>query len=281
MDFSMKWIFRILTAIILLVGLEKLIRTQTRGFRIQKIASEYPFNPDWETGCSAVPEKLNQTFYFLGSGAQTYSFIGEDQTTVLKLFKHYHFWPTSKALRKFPLPSWASSWKQSILNKREKRVMNMFSSAVLAHRHLPEETQILHLNINSKQNLYPTIVIFDNIGIRYSVDLNTTPFVLQKRGQLIYTYLEKHPECTKEVIDSFFSCIRKQASKRIGNCDPHVGRNFGVCESKVIEIDIGSFFIKGSNDFTNSLHEAEEFREWIIKNRPEYEEYFNQRALSA
>ncbi len=184
----MKLALKIFFAAVLLFGLERFTRTQTRGFRIDKTTAECGYNPEWEIQ-GEVPEVLNQKFYFLGSGAQTYSFIGEDKTTVLKLFKHYHCYPNSRVLRKIPYPGFASKWKEKILNHREERIGKIFNSAVLAYRDLPEETKILHLKINSKENCYPTIVIYDKIGIKYQVDLNQTPFLLQKKAELIYTYI--------------------------------------------------------------------------------------------
>lgn len=262
----MKLALKIFIAATLLIGLERATRFQTRGFRIDKTTAEYAYNPDWEIQ-GEVPAVLNQKFYFLGSGAQTYSFIGEDKTTVLKLFKHYHCYPNSRVLRKIPY-----RWKEKVLNHREERIGKIFNSAVLAYRDLPEETKILHLKINSTQNQYPTIVLYDKIGVQYRVDLNQTPFVLQKKAELIYTYIDKHPNEAKKIIDSFFACLRTQAQHRISNCDAHIGRNFGVYDGKVIQFDIGSYF----QTETPTPHDTGEFKNWIIKNRPDLEEYFNE-----
>lgn len=267
----MKLALKIFIAAVLFFGLEKFIRIQTRGFRIDKTTAEYAYNPAWEIQ-GEVPEVLNQKFYFLGSGAQTYSFIGEDKTTVLKLFKHYHCYPNSRVLRKIPYPGFASKWKEKVLNHREERIAKIFDSAVLAYRDLPEETKILHLKINSTQNQYPTIVLYDKIGVRYSVDLNQAPFVLQKKAELIYTYIDKHPDEAKKIIDSFFACLRTQTQHRISNRDYHIGRNFGVYEGKVIQFDIGSYF----QNETHTPQDIGEFKNWIIKNRPDLETYFNE-----
>ncbi len=169
----MRVAIRVFIALVLLVGLERLIRTQTRGFRIDKTIAEYPYNPAWSID-APVPKELNQKFYFLGSGAQTYSFISEDQTTVLKLFKHYHCWPSSRILKKLP-----GSWKA--LPKREQRMKSIFESVLLAYKKLPEETQIFHLSLNPQEKHYPSIILFDKIGIRYIVDLNQPPSCCKRK----------------------------------------------------------------------------------------------------
>lgn len=258
----MKRLLKVFLTLVLIVGLERLIRTQTNGFRIDKTIAEFPYHADL-TAENAPPEELNQPFYFLGSGAQTYSFIGEDRKTVLKLFKHYHCWPSSRILRKLPWP-----WKAKILEDRERRINSIFKSTTLAYRELPEETQVIYLNLNPKEGLSP-LVIYDKIGIRYQVDLSKTPFVLQKKGDLLFSYLKKHPDEGKALIDSFFQHIHNMAKAGISNSDKHVGRNFGVCDGKVIHIDIGSFFL------SSELCDTVEFEHWLEKNRPDLMEYFN------
>ena len=262
----MKRISKVFVALVLIVGLERLIRTQTNGFRFDKIIAEFPYNPDWAVEIGAIPEVLNQPFYFLGSGAQTYSFIGEDRKTVLKFFKHYHCWPNSRTLRKLPWP-----WKEKVLQGRERRIESIFSSAALAYKALPEQTQVIHLHLNPGEGKLPPLVIYDKIGIRYQVDLNQTPFLLQKKGALLYPYLKKHPEEGKAMIDSFFAHIHNLAKAGISNSDKHLGRNVGVCEGKVIHLDIGSFFRCDSTE----LCDTAEFQRWLEKNRPDLMEYFN------
>ncbi|MBS0630155.1 MAG: hypothetical protein JSS30_08060 [Verrucomicrobia bacterium] len=262
----MKIALRISLFLVLFFGLERLIRTQTCGFRIDKTIAEYPYNPSWELGETPLPKELNQPFYFLGSGAQTYSFIGQDQTTVLKLFKHYHCWPSSRVLKKLP-----GSWKA--IAKREERMKSIFDSVLLAYKKLPQETQIFHLSLIPKLS-HPSIVIYDKIGIRYIIDLKQTPFVLQKKVQPLYPYLQEHPDEAKAIISSFFACLRHRNSLGIANSDNHVGRNFGVWENKVVQFDIGSYFL-GEPSEQNSA----EFEQWIIKNRPDLKEYFHENRL--
>jgi len=262
-----KIALRIVVALVILVGLERFTRGQTKGFRVHKTISDHPFNPDWELDNTTVPSELNQKFYFLGNGAQSYSFLGEDQTTVLKIFKHYHCWPSTKILKKLP-----GSWK--VIPHREHRMKSIFGSVLLAYKKLPEETAIFYVNLNPKQNLYPQITLYDKIGIRHTIDLNQTPFVLQKKAELLYPYLTQHPDEAKAIIDSFFACLKARNLQGIANSDNHVGRNFAVYDKKVVQIDIGSYSLGKPSD-QNDV----EFQNWIIKNRPDLEEYYHESRL--
>lgn len=283
----MKTPFKVLLTIALLIGLERFIRTQTNGFRLAKTSVDFPYSHDWEVEKeNDLPEVLNQPFYFLDSGVQCYAFLSEDKTTVLKLFKHYHAGLSSKQLRKLPLPSFLDWVKEDILQKREKRIDYIFSSAILAYQKLPDQTGVFHLNLNEQTEKYGTLTIFDKIGIRHEIDLNQTPFALQKKADLIFSYLENHPDQTPNVIDSLFSCIQNRNSLGIANSDPIIDTNFGVTDGKVVEIDVGSFFhnpyIKNSLYSKREIfYETLEFKEWLKSHAPEMNDYFEEKLLQA
>jgi len=283
----MKMPFKILLAIVALACLERSIRTQTNGFRLAKTSVDFPYCSDWDIEQETeVPAALNQPYYFLDSGVQCYAFISEDKTTVLKLFKHYHAGLSSKQLRKLFVPSFLEWMREDILEKRQKRIESIFSSAILAHQKLPEQTGVFHINLNEQSGKYGTLTLYDKIGIRHEIDLNKTPFVLQKKADLLFSYLESHPDQTPEVIDSLFSCIQNRNNLGIANSDPVIDTNFGVSEGKVVEIDVGSFFdnpyIKNSLYSKREIfYETLEFKEWLKKHIPEMNEYFEEKLLQA
>ncbi|NGX59510.1 MAG: hypothetical protein KR126chlam3_00662 [Chlamydiae bacterium] len=282
-----KKLLKLLLFGILFIGMEKLIRTQTDGFRLEKTISDFAPKEEWETSFPLPnAEIFNQPFYFLGSGVQCYAFVSADGETVLKVFKHYHLWPSSKILRKLPLPKFLQNWKNSILAKREKRIGSIFASAQIAQNQLQQQTGVFHLNLNPKKRRYPKLTIFDKIGIRYELDLSKTPFLLQKKADLIFSYLETHKEKTMEIIDSLFTCIHNRTELGISNTDPIMHRNFGIRDGEVMEIDIGSFI---SNPHVKNplfakrelFYETLELKDWISKHTPELTKYFEQKLLQA
>jgi len=269
-------------AALLFLGMEKLIRTQTDGFRIEKTKADFPYRKEWEV--ENPSEFKQQPYYFLGSGVQCYAFLSEDQTTVLKIFKHYHMTPSSQILAKIPLPKFLDPFRKKVLKGREKRMESIFSSNLIAFQELPQQTGVIHLNINPKEERYPKLTIYDKIGVRHTLDLNHTPFVLQRKADLIFSYLQNHKEETQEIIDSLFSCITHRCNLGIANNDPIVYRNFGIHNKKVVEIDVGSFaknpYMKNPLPFKREVfYETLELREWIAQHVPELCDYFEQKLL--
>lgn len=283
----MKTFFKLLLIPILFVGVEKLTRTQTDGFRLGKTQSDYPFREEWviENNETIAP-LLDQNFHFLGSGVQCYAFIGDDGETVLKVFKHYHLGPTSTQLKKVPLPNFMNKWRTTLLKKRQQRIESIFSSALIAQKELSSQTGVFHLNLNKAEGDYPTVNIYDRIGIRYDLDLNSTPFLLQKKADLLFTYLNAHKDETKSIIDSLFACIENRSKMGIVSSDPVVHKNFGILQGNVIEIDIGSFtlnpYIQNSLFSKRELfYQTLELKDWILSNTPELHDYFEQTLLRA
>lgn len=282
----MKRIGKLLLAIIVFIGIEKAVRTQTHGFRIEKTQADFLSSSQWNLEMDEQEERLNQPFYFLGSGVQCYAFIGADQKTVLKVFKHYHFGLPTPLLEKIPLPKFLASWRALVLEKRAKRLHKIFSSAHIASTTLSEQTGVFYLNINPQEGKYPEVTIYDNIGISHSLDLNTTPFLLQRKADLIFPYLETHREEAKKVIDSLFACIANRSHKGVSNRDPVVRKNFGILEGEVIEIDIGSFAsVQGEKSPLLSkreiFYQTRDLKNWVEINAPELREYFNRKLFQA
>lgn len=276
----MKILFKLFLAALLFFGLDRLVRTQTNGFRIDKTTSPYTASPEWDFPAPSQHEQLlNQEFFFIGSGAQFYAFMGKDQKTVLKLYKHYHMWPGNQILVRMPF---TKKWKEKVIAERKKRNFYSYASTLLAAGPLADLTGVIYLNINPRLNYYPQVTLYDKIGIKYQIDLNNRPFVLQKRATTLFTYLKKHPEKIKEMIDSLFEHIHQCASLNIMNNDPILYCNYGVIDDKLTQIDIGSFvknpFVKNSLIEKRELYfQSLQMREWITKKHPELLTYFEKR----
>lgn len=227
----MKPSTKVLLIFLSLIFFERFVRFQTDGFRTEKTYMDFPSEKRWEIQTPPLKDSLlMQTFDYLGSGAQFYAFLGEDKKTVLKLFKHYHLGPPSKILRKIPL---FSSWRKNILRKRKERVDSLYSSALIAYKDLRQETGVLCVKLVETQNVYPTITLYDKIGVMHTLDLNKAPFVLQKKA-------DKLPEGPL-IQDAISQVINARLKKGIHNSDPPIERNLGILDGKVVEIDIGSF----------------------------------------
>ena len=98
--------FRFLLFIGLATSLYFFTESQTEGFRYYHLISNLPNEPRWDVPppsdeeMTRINQLLEQPFTFLGSGGWCYAFLGQDQKTVIKFFKHSHLYP-SNILRDF------------------------------------------------------------------------------------------------------------------------------------------------------------------------------------
>jgi hypothetical protein len=284
------------------IGVEQLCKLKTRGFCIEKIKSSLPYCPDWETRSDnlssqrEVDQILDQPFYFLGSGHECYSFISEDKLTVIKLFKlNVRYAYAHKALRTKDSPENSSYnpiaryWKRVKAEQRE-RIHKTLSSAKYACDNLNNETGIIYLHLNDTHPFDKPLHIQDNLGIEYTVDLNKSKFLLQKKAELVIpklTSLIKNNKLNeaKECIDSLLNLIISRSKKGFADIDPNLETNFGFVGNRAIVIDSGSFI---RDDFHKNpciykkeiLCETFKLKLWLEKESPELLNYFKDRVIS-
>lgn len=254
---------------------------------MEKLFSGFSPNPDWDVSVKEPPrELLQQPFTFLGKGVQCYAFESADKTVVLKLFKHYHAWPSNSVLRELSLPSFLENKRKQTLLARYERVHAIYSSCKIAMEEMPEETGMLYLHLNPTSHLNQKLTFFDKLGIRHEINLDTTPFLLQKKGVVAFEKLsllmkEGQVEKTKQAISSLLQLIVRRCEKGIVNTDPIVRRNMGYIGETAIEIDTGSFvknaFCKKPYEIKREVFfETLELKEWLEKHHPDLLAYFQE-----
>ncbi len=234
---------KICLTLLALFGVERFCRAQTDGFRISKIHSGFVFHSE---PTSFDPKILDQRFTFLGSGVQSYAFLGDDGKTVLKVFKHYHNFP----LGGFWLPGFLHEMRQNILERRQKRLQAIFSSCVLAYQELHQETGLIGLHLSSTSSLNKKLILVDRLGIQHAVDADHTAFFLQKRAEML----------SLDAQDAIMALFAVRWNKGIGNGDRHLARNIGFIQGKPIEIDVGSFY---RASFQEIAEEKKHVQEWL------------------
>lgn len=246
---------------LLAVGVERFCYQQTAGFRESKILSTLDCEEKWNTAPLTQEKKeqlhaiLDQPFYYAGHGGTSYCFASEDGCYVVKFFKHQHL-KESSWLSKVKLPSFFEERRQRYLEKKEKKQIHkrrdfLFTSFLLAGEHIPEETGIIHLQLNKSKDFAKELVIYDKIGVQHKIPLDQTEFVLQRKAEMIFPYLYRLIDANKideakRAIDSLFANLQTRCSKGLADRDPHLSINFGYIDGKAVEIDIGSFSLDES-----------------------------------
>jgi hypothetical protein len=121
----------------------------------------------------------------------------------------------------------------------------------------------------------------DKASRPFVIDLNTTPFVLQRKGVPLYPalkeiYAAQGPEGLCQTIDSFLGVIAQRIANGISDADHDVEHNFGFLEGKLQMFDPGrlsfSQHLSPQHEWWSATHR---FRIWLQKECPEAVSYFD------
>lgn len=220
---------RILLALIL----SWIAYVRTEGFTSDKIFAPFPIE---EKGVVSeeILNILSQPFRYLSKGRQCFVFVSDDGKYVLKFFnKNY-----------FQLPWYACYSYEKERAKRDKRRHFFEKSYEIAYHEFGEEIVCLHLapteNILKKNIEGPAHQSF-------SVDLNTVPFIIQRRGQPIYdgfmsVYEKEGSRGLCREIDAYLEQIRLRIEKQIGDADVDIEHNWGYVDGKIFHLDPGRLY---------------------------------------
>jgi hypothetical protein len=266
---------------------ERFCYDKTLGFRLQKIYSTLPPDPNWATGYlkeydeAKVREILSQPFYFFGRGGESYAFLSKDGRYILKFFKHHKMRPKHPLDLLLP-PCFRQKWQ----NRRKERLERFFSSCKLAFEQISQETGLLYLHLTKSENLHQKMTFFDPIGIKHRVDLDKVEFALQKRATMALPTLfqlveEGKVDLAKAHLTSLLEMIYTRSRAGIADHDAR-GRNFGFVDGRAIEFDLGSFsqderLKEEKNVKKTFLLETCKLRRWVHKHRPELLDSFDEK----
>jgi hypothetical protein len=283
----LRKILRFVLSILIFVGMYYFCGSQTKGFRFQEILSDIPNNPRWEiTPLSLEDQKvvgvrLNQTFRYLGSGEQSHAFLGEDQKTVLKFFRHNDL-SFLKILHKFP--GSINNWLWHLMKKYDP--YEALDSCKFAYDDLAEQTGLFFIHINKTQGQFNKVVLMDNIGVSHQVDLDTTEFMVQEYCELAVSRIDacmKREDINSAMgsVRALFTAIEEWSRLGVHIDNPILKRNIGFCGEKVIMLDVGS--LKKAVPLETDGQIKKEIKRvtrglghWINKRHPELYPYFEQ-----
>jgi hypothetical protein len=244
-----KWVKRGIKFTLFLIvfnTLEHECHKITRGFSLGRIQFKQEkiqhASPD-QTTLSI----LNQPFHYYSNGNQCFVFLSEDGQYMLKFFKYIHP-PMPEWTVKVPLLNRFKLFRQARIDKTARKRDRDFAGYQLALDHLRDETGLLHLHLHPSQNVYPTITIRDKLNITHQLNLNQTPFVLQKRAvravQQFALWLDNNEhEKVRQGISSLIQLYIHRQSKHIQDNDANFYSNSGFVGDTPIFIDPGHFVL--------------------------------------
>lgn len=264
---------------------------KTDGFAMNKIRSTLPHRAEWETKPLSSLEQeelshvLDQPYYYLAKGAQSYVFTSADGKSVIKFFRIYHLTPPLwVSALSFPLPLMPLKIRK-VLDKRQELEKD-FESYKIAFEEMKEETGLLYMHLNKTKRLNKQLTLYDKIGIAHQVDLDEMEFLVQKRATLVYPAIDQlmkteGPEAAKEAISALVRLLMQRCEKGILDKDPDLNTNFGFLDKTPVQIDIGRFRReeerKKPQVYCDEIHRiTDNFRQWLDGSYPQLSEHLLQ-----
>lgn len=242
----------------------------TDGFTISKIGAIFledldePFD---ET-------LLQQPFTYMGKGGQSYVFLSEDGSTVLKFLRGSK--RNQIALRS---PFLGREKKERKILETEEKMRQTLRSYAIARDLFKEESGILATHLSRSQKIATPITLIDRSKIKHPMDPNCYPFIIQKRATLVkqtIAQLMERGEVTaaKMALRSLFSLLKLRMQRGIEDGDPNLAKNFGFLDLEPIQIDGGSFQLGLTPSVSSIQSSQEDLQHWINKCYPELSEDF-------
>lgn len=270
--------------VLLFFGVERLCHRATDGFALVNIYSPEGDTRLWESD-SPLKMSLDQPFYYLNSGSQSYVFLSEDGQTVLKFFKFQHM-RIPPWINYLPLPSTLAQKREVKREKKRAVLTRTMNSYKIAFERMAEETGLLYVHLAPSSHLNQTVTIYDKIGKRHEIELDQVEFVLQKKASLVYDSLNEwmangQKEKAKQGIRNLLILALERCKKGIFDKDPDFSTNFGFVNEMPVQIDVGRLSLD-EQEKNPAIHCGEmiritrDFQKWIEINHPDLLEFFDE-----
>jgi hypothetical protein len=221
----------------------------TDGFSIRQMTSSLPSCPQFEVSLSTEKKAelqvlLDQKFYYLGKGCQFYVFESEDGKFVIKFLKHKHLRPFTW-LNSIPMPEKWRAMSNAKIARRQERVERLFSSCKLAYEKMPHETGLLFIHLNRTPTLEKTINLFDKMGCKHAIDVDSYEYVIQYKAVTVKNVFSSVQE--KDIsarVAQLVNLVLARCEKGIGDRDRSFVQNvaFAAEDDRAIFVDIGQFY---------------------------------------
>jgi len=169
---------------------------------------------------------FSQPLFFLGKGKQCSAYETADGQYVVKFFKN--------------------AFKQ----KKQKKVQESIESAFIAWVYAPEETAVIACSTGQVDPSLPQVKILTKKGKIECVDLENTPFLIQRKAKpfkrtLMRLVAQGETEKAEEGLRSVFGLLVRCRSKGLLDSDGSLVRkeNLGFIGGKAVLIDTGKLHL--------------------------------------
>ncbi|MGH2611556.1 MAG: hypothetical protein ACRDFB_00735 [Rhabdochlamydiaceae bacterium] len=169
----------------------------------------------------------------------------EDHHYVIKFFnprsviKENWFHRIPKLMR---INSW--KWISNTYFRQKERLEKYFYRYEMSFSDLKEETALIYIHLDPGTSLSQSLKLVDKKGIHHLLNLETHPFILQKKVDLTFTHLNKlikagQVEEAKEATRQIYSFFLSRAQKGYKDRFQALEKNYGFIEGKFVQFDTG------------------------------------------
>lgn len=286
----MKRIFLLFLLILSLYGGGRLFFYLTGGFGLVHITSDFAYQPQWEVRPLLSSEEkefrtaIQQPYYYLSKGCQSYVFLSQDEKYVIKFFKYQRYRLQPWLVNFPPLPAIVKFRKEKS-EMKWKKLDGFVQSWKVAFEHLKDETGLVAVHLNKTQNIAQSLILYDKMGKKHEIDLDQMEFCIQRRGQLLcdallgYKIQGNFAEA-KQLIRQLLNLIVSEYSRGLADNDHALMQNTGVFDGKPFHIDVGQFIfneeVKQPSVFHQELFtKTFKFKFWLNENYPPLGEFLD------
>lgn len=284
----LRYILWSLIFVACIYGLGRIYYRVTGGFTIGNITYELPYDARWDIPELTPTEKeilgaiLDQEFYYLGKGCQSYVFTSADGNYVLKFFKYQRFRPKPWLDYLTFLP-FIEPYRQEKVESKKKKLESVFTSWKIAYQDLQLETGVIFIHLNKSKNLNKNLIIYDKMGIKHELKLDDFEFMIQRKAQMLCPTLKQLISkgdilAAQKLLDRLLSTLLSEYHRGYADNDHALMQNTGVLAGYPLHIDVGQF-VKNSRVKSEHIYHQEifnktwKFRKWLEKEAPELSEY--------
>lgn len=257
----------------------------TGGFTVGNITTDITKEPDWEISQPNDPlikQLLNQPYYYLGKGCQSYVFKSEDGRYVLKFLKFQRFRPQSYLNFFSFIPAVEKIREKKEISKREK-LNDLLKSWKIAYEDLKDETGLVYLHLNRSDTFQSPLIFYDKMGLKHELDLNQMMFLVQDTAEMLTKKIKQemsqgNKQEAKNILQRLIHMLVSEYQRGLGDNDHALMQNTGVRNGVPLHIDVGQFSKENRFKDPDVYHlelfsKTYKFRIWLSKHYPELEIY--------
>ncbi|WP_068469012.1 hypothetical protein [Candidatus Protochlamydia phocaeensis] len=244
-----KVIYGGLLASLLLFGAARLYYSLTDDFRLSNMTYQFDFEVPWKVEPLTGEEQrdltaiLQQKFFYIGKGAQSYAFASEDQAYVLKFFKFKHVKP-NWLIHLLPPVSPFNHYKAHYLERKKRKLIGVFEGYDLAYRKNRQAAGLIYLHLGPTDFIKQQVTVIDKLGLRHRINLDDVVFMVQKKGETLRARLTQllnanRVQAAKEAISRLLDMYEQEYQKGVYDRDHGVLFNTGFIGDTPFHLDVG------------------------------------------